>query len=74
MLELLKRPDDIQNLSSTVSNDECRDSWRRIKENKSSSMPRRHFGVYKAITRDLDLLSVFTDAFNLAFITGVPYN
>ena len=36
-------------------------------------MSGRHFGVYKALTRDPLLLQVFINAFNIAFVNGIPY-
>lgn len=36
-------------------------------------MSGRHFGVYKSVIRDDDLLQTFTQAFNLPFVTRVLY-
>lgn len=44
-----------------------------MKENKSSSISGRHFGVYKSAVKDPYLLQVFTHPFNLPFLNGLPY-
>lgn len=37
-------------------------------------MSRRHFGIYKSVTKDDKLLPIFTRAFNLPFKSGIPYD
>ena len=48
-------------------------AWVRVKENKSSSVSGWHYGTYNAITRDPSLLQVFTNALNIEFLSGLPY-
>lgn len=73
MLSQLTKPPDIETIACTVSPEEYKTAWRMVKERKSSSMSGRHFGIHKAITRNDYLLQAFTTAFNLPFMTGVPY-
>ena len=73
MLQYLQSPPNVSPLPITITAEDYKRAWNRVKENKSSSMSGQHFGVYKSITRDDTLLQIFTAAFNLPFITGVPY-
>ena len=74
LLLRLQRPNMIKEVPTQVSDDEYCAAWRAVKEKKSSSMSGRHFGIYKAVTRDTKLLPMFTKAFNLPFKTGIPYD
>ena len=74
MLHYLKRPEYIQDLPITLTPQEYKEAWTKVKEKKSSSFLGRHFGVYKAVTQDENLLPIFTNAFNLPFIHGISYN
>ena len=73
ILSRLRRPNGITSIHTTVTQQEYKDAWRAVKERKSSSLSGRHFGVYKAVTNDDRLLPVFTNLFNLPFLTGLPY-
>ena len=74
MISALRRPNNIEDLPITVTKEQYREAWSRVKEKKSSSYSGRNFGVYKAVTQDNRLLSIFTNAFNIPFIHGISYN
>ena len=74
LISRLCHPGGILPISTTVTQQEYKDAWRSVKKRKSSSMSGRHFGVYEAVTNDDRLLPVFTNLFNLPFITGTLYN
>lgn len=74
MLSQLTHPPHLQTLVCTVTPDEYRAAWRTVKERKSSSISGRHYGVYKATTKNDYLNTIFTSAFNLPFLTGIPYD
>ena len=73
MFSYLKRPNNIQDLPILVTDEEYKQAWRTVKERRSSSISGRHFGVYKAVTEHPELLPVFTAAYNIPFLNGLPY-
>ena len=74
MLSALRRPQAIEDLPIMVTETQYREAWSRVKEKKSSSHSGRHFGVYKAVTQDDQLLTIFTNAFNIPFVHGISYD
>ena len=73
MLEAMFRPEDVSTLPTAITPLQYQEAWKRVKEGKSSSISGRHFGVYKAVCQDKYLLPIFTNAFNIPFVSGEPY-
>lgn len=74
MLRYFQRPNGISDQPDTVTPEEYAQTWKMVKEKRSSSHSGRHFGIYKAICRHTELLPTFTTLFNLPFQSGIPYS
>ncbi|KAL3788945.1 hypothetical protein HJC23_000229 [Cyclotella cryptica] len=59
-------------LTNDISTQEYQDFWSRSKEATSSSKSGRHFGHYRAITENPDLVSLQVKSINLVSRRGTP--
>ena len=74
MIDYLQKVPGLPTIPPSVTSDEYAAAWASVKEKRSPSFSRRHFGVYKAVCRDPTLLPTFTNLFNLPFQHGLPYD
>ena len=63
----------IPNLPQTISTQEVSRTWRITKENKAAPLSGRYNAVYKAFCKSPFTLNILTNAMNVPFLTGMPY-
>ena len=68
-----KRPT-LPAISSTISSCDFKSYWQRSKEKTSSSMSGRHFGHYKAASKNTFLTAIHSKFCNIASVCGTSIN
>ena len=74
MISKAKYLTSIPKLSTSMTPEEVKATWRATKENKASPLSGRYNAVYKALCMRPHTLETLTNAMNLPFITGHPYD
>jgi len=63
----------IPRLPTTFTTNEVSHTWKITKENKAAPLSGRYNAVYKAFCMNPDTLQIITNAMNVPFLTGAPY-
>ena len=74
MLKYTKLDDSIPRIPIRITSEEIKQTWKIVKEHKSSAPSGRYNGVYKAMTQDPKLLKILEVSMNLPLITGYSYH
>jgi len=73
MLEYTKLDESIPRIPIKITAAEIKQTWKVVKEHKSSAPSGRYNGVYKAMTQDPELLRILEVSMNLPLLTGYSY-